>query len=550
MKTKFKKSTHSKKFIKSILVTLLLFLSFFSYSQVTTTIKDFYSSGINGYILDCNFPIDITNNNSINLDFDVELIRSNQNSNNSAGLLKIYYKTHYNNTTELFLTQQSINSGDWNDYAIPQEYRTTVNFTVTLHASNFNFTDGVFYAVYEPTGSSSGYSSCEYDVVKNPRFTMNNSNLSIPCTNNTPVTFTVTNVHNHSGNLSYNWTIGSGWLYNGNAAPSTITTSGNTLTLTPNANPPNNVSVVPVLDGVNYPTLTSTVSLSAYNPSNSIVGSNGACSFESYSISNLPPNTSVAWSISNTSIASLTSSSGNQTNINVSGRGVLTLTATLTNSCGQSAPITKELFLGYPDQAVSISGPTVVGKGVLASYATPTIEGATEYEWRLPYPYQTVTTFNYFGTNWELLLATSTSSNISTFVGYGNSGGLVQVWGKNNCGNGGATSISVTKAQTNEDIKPGGGQYPRAQNSGLIINDNVSFFPNPVKDNLQINIKVLKEKTKYFVQLFDLNSRLIKEMILKNRQTKINLKGIANGTYIVKLISNDNVKSQKIIVNH
>ncbi|MCF6223438.1 MAG: T9SS type A sorting domain-containing protein [Flavobacteriaceae bacterium] len=529
----------------------------FSYSQAITTelINVTYINNPQNApnISNCG-EIDLITTPDTEISFKVKLTKSTNDDYYTQGDIEIFIKSHYNDPgTGSRILIEPVLITDWE----VNDNKKTATITIgnlKLPSFFFNYSNGILFARYQSVDDnpSTYYKSCNYDVVKNPRFTLNYPTLTIPCSSSNPVTFEVTNVHNHPGNLSYQWSVGSGWLYNGNTAPSSITTSTNTITLTPNGNPLGNVSVVPKLNGTSYPTLTSTVSLAPYNPTNTIVGGATACSSgQTYSISNLPSNVNVtSWSISNASIASISNTSGNQTSLTVVGYGLVTLTAVLTNSCGQvSPPITKEIYIGRPQPATKIFGPKTVNYGVLANYSTPTIAGATTYEWRLPYPYTTVFNINYWSNNWQLLLATSTSNAITSFTGYGGNSGYVQVWGKNTCGNGGAKYISVNFSNT------GGGQQPKTtpkkNNIDFGINNGVfSIFPNPVKEEIHLHVLNQKNTNHYKIQIFDLKSVLVKEVSLNNAIEIIDVKELPNGMYVLKYISEEKVKSQKIIIAH
>ena len=508
MKTKFKKSVPSKNIIKSLVLTLFLSLSFFSYSQVTTTIKDFYSSGISGYILDCYSPIDITNSNSINLDFDVELIRSNQNANNSSGLLKIYYKTHYNNTTELFLTQQSILSGNWSNYSSAQEYRTTVkNISVTLHASDFNFTDGVFYAVYEPTGSSSKYSSCEYDVVKNPIFNINHASLSIPCASTSPVVFTVTNVHSHSGSISYQWQVGSSWFYNGGIAPTTITTTSNTITLTPRTYPPGNVTVTTTLNGTLLLPSISSVHLSSYNPIVSISGVSQVCSTAVLSVNSLPAGSTVtSWTSSNTSVATISSINGHQGLITSVNDGTVNISAIVENSCGQQKTIWKTITVGSPNTLDDVEGFFMIEGD--DNITVETKDGIYDLEWKV-----NGVAVNDGGADWVRIY----------FSDYPCVGGVVVLSVRRDGVCGWSDWLDMTYTDCGE-------MYYR-------------FNSNPIKEEIkEIKIKILentssssttiKNQHLFTINIFDINGKLVYKK--SQKETEFNLKKLSKGLYIVK----------------
>jgi hypothetical protein len=87
--------------------------------------------------------------------------------------------------------------------------------------------------------------------------------IVIPIGSSQAKVFSVNNVYNSPGTQSFLWNLGSstnGWIYQGNPAPQFITTNNNSLTLTSsNCSPLNTVSVTPVLNSVNYPTLSCSV---------------------------------------------------------------------------------------------------------------------------------------------------------------------------------------------------------------------------------------------------------------------------------------------------
>jgi hypothetical protein len=97
-----------------------------------------------------------------------------------------------------------------------------------------------------------------------PLFSLSPSpTIEIPIGSSQTKVFTVNNVYNSPGTQSFMWNLGSasnGWIYQGNPAPQSITTNTNSLTLTSsNCNTLNPVSVTPVLNSVNYPILSCSV---------------------------------------------------------------------------------------------------------------------------------------------------------------------------------------------------------------------------------------------------------------------------------------------------
>lgn len=98
-----------------------------------------------------------------------------------------------------------------------------------------------------------------------PTFTLSPSpTLQIPIGSIQTKVFTVNNVYNSPGTQSFSWNLGSstnGWFYQGIPATQFITTNNNSLTLTSsNCSSLNTVSVTPILNSVNYPTLSCSVS--------------------------------------------------------------------------------------------------------------------------------------------------------------------------------------------------------------------------------------------------------------------------------------------------
>lgn len=80
-----------------------------------------------------------------------------------------------------------------------------------------------------------------------PELVLSPTSLSTTCGTTTTQTFTVSNPNSVTGVTGYNWNLGTapnGWLYNGSAAPATISTTTNSILLTSICgNIPKNISV-------------------------------------------------------------------------------------------------------------------------------------------------------------------------------------------------------------------------------------------------------------------------------------------------------------------
>ena len=539
---------------KNLIILFLLFVSSTIFSQenpvdVNLTDMEYDSTPV----MDCG-TIDFGSNDHYYLNFTLEMYRDHDENDqvyDSYGESGTVYIELYSNGTLVHSEPYSIEQDDWFiDYTDRHKVSMPISFLVW--SSDIDTDNNELKAKYA-TEMTHYYTQCNYTITK-PVFSLSPENVAIPCQDTSQRTFSVENIHNSPGFLQFQWEVGTGWSRTG-----TFTTTSNSITLTPNAFPPDNVSVTPILDGVSFPTLTSIVGLAPFNPTNnSIVGVSTACSSTSnvYTVSNLSNNINVnSWSLENADpnnhnvIATLSNNTGNSTSINVAanGNGTVILKVTLINSCGQiSPPITKQVYVGNPQKATKIIGPTSIHPDVIVNYQVPPIEGATSYEWRVPYPYTTVNNF----TNsrlWQLDASTSHSSYITAYTGTEGRAGLVQVWGKNVCGSGPVKYISVSQNQGGGN---GRGEIIRRMDN--FDNDNqdinVLVYPNPTKDKIEITLENYFLNATYKIKIFDLNNRLMKVVERKGNKSTINVKELPKGLYILKIYYGDKIINQKIMI--
>lgn len=225
-----------------------------------------------------------------------------------------------------------------------------------------------------------------------PELVLSPTSLAVTCGTTVAQTFTVSNPNNVTGITSYEWNLGSssnGWLYNGTAAPQNISTTTNSLSLTPVCGSSlSNVSVTVRVNNQNYKTYTATISTTA--PTMSINGSASFCSGTStYSVNNLPCNASVTWSLSQSGIVSPSCTTRNSTTLTKVGNGQVTLTATIT-ACGVQMVRNLTIDVGTPEapQFIEIYGngatdPMSLCPGGYRAEAF-TFTASPQYEWRLP----------------------------------------------------------------------------------------------------------------------------------------------------------------------
>lgn len=333
-----------------------------------------------------------------------------------------------------------------------------------------------------------------------------------------------------------------GTLSNPSNTGVTVAFSGNgaqTLTATI-TNACGQIATVPFVINDGAPTFTSNAQ---------ITGASSLCSgATTFTLSNLENGQTVVWSLSNTSIATLSNVSNTQATLNFISNGSQTLTAVITNSCGQTRTVSKTFWMGKPLGLPSgLAGPSTVQSGAIASYSVNSAlpRGATSFEWWLPFPYDTVAVFDYFGQNWQKIEGISSAgSSINVFTGYAGTSGLIQVMGANECGCGGARTMSVT-----HDLG-GGGAIARMPNP----NDSNDYvvYPNPTSDWITIELKDEKPKTNKSTrlkgELFDFTGQVKAIVDVKETKSKVNVQGLQKGMYILKIYSIDKVETHQIAV--
>lgn len=521
------------------LLFILLAISSFTYGQVEVTIQNMtYNSG--GTISDCG-TIDLESNNVVTVEFGIELKKPYSMAVGNSNL-KIFTKKS-SSDPEIERYNEIVQSVFWSGYQPDEFYYSSIS--ITMNAIDFNTSDGVFFARFI---SSSGvpYNSCNYSIEKDevPSFSLLPTSTTVSCDSASTSVFTVTPSNIPSGaTVAYQWSVGNGWLRNGNPV-SNFTTTTTSVTLVSNTYPPSNVSVTPVLNGDSYPTLTSTVSLGNFNPAYQITGVNRFCTTATYTVNNLLSGTSVtSWNVSNNNIATI-SSNGNQATLTAIGNGIVNITAVVTNSCGQSKVITKtNIVAGNPYfPNTEMTGADEVVEDQIMRYSVPVANGATSYQW----------SFNYLGSgnppipssNWQIL---NGQGSRSISVKIGNKSNLVVVICRamNSCGNTiKYKDVRVTRIDDNcVGDNPCYGTTRVSSNpmkAGVSTN-TIEYLPNP-------NDKNAKARTEnYTLEVF--NQFNVKVYSKKQNNPVFNLNNLNRGFYVVKLITDKgHVLTEKILM--
>lgn len=206
-----------------------------------------------------------------------------------------------------------------------------------------------------------------------PTFTLSPMSQGISCGTSVTQTYTVSmSAPAPACTVSYRWDLGSnnGWKMGGVAAPTTPFSGSSSITLESLAtnNHYGNVSVTPIINGVDQPTITSVTSFIAPN-FGLIGGSNSICTGTSSSFSVYPmPGyiSSIYWGLNSilpnygATVVSVDNQYASSTTLTKINSGVVDLSVSLTDACSQTYSRTRSgINVGGYSSAYALSGYTL-----------------------------------------------------------------------------------------------------------------------------------------------------------------------------------------------
>lgn len=378
------------------------------------------------------------------------------------------------------------------------------------------------------------------------------------CGSSTPVTFTINNPIGVTGITGYSWNLGSAnnnWLYNGNPAPQNISSSTNTLILTPVCGKvPNSVGGTVTLNGSNINT-TNTGNFSYYQPGLSINGNSNICSGSSdYYINGLPCNANVTWSLSPASgVVSPSCLSCNQTTLTRQQSGTVTLTANINNACGQTlAPITKPIS--------TVANTVIEGTYWLVLNGNWLDHGALDnsgYPKIVHVPSDQVVQYNITLTNTGLTGVSWTVSGPCTIVSSGDTyfNCTIPAPGK------GSSGVTVTLHATG----PCGTAINNPYSVSVLPLQSFTVSPNPATSSVKVTVSdnpiensaatagnsktTATQRSITEIRIYD-NTGILKKTQKENKtnQANVNLTGLKTGVYIVEITDGIYKERQQIII--
>ena len=270
-----------------------------------------------------------------------------------------------------------------------------------------------------------------------------------------------------------------------------------------------------------------------------ILGSGQLCTSQTYTISDLPSGTTIAWSVSPSGVVN-TNASGNSVTLTKIANGSISLTANITSPCGNTS-VPKEIVVGTPNPSVS----SYVDRTPQSNHYQYVTATATQIPGTVPSNY-----------SWYRVL-----NGNSTFISSGLQ--LVQ-YGIPPC------SVVYYKLVANTpcgDAIYNGYAY-NSYCSGSKSATSMAIYPNPASTEVNVS-NIIAEgsssdtrniegasigaaKEAFLVQLFDDKGKLIRSA--KNPKgsngIQLNVAEVPNGTYFLHVLKGKETTRQQIIINH
>ena len=286
-----------------------------------------------------------------------------------------------------------------------------------------------------------------------------------------------------------------------------------------------------------------------------IIGNDYTCTTNgNYSVTNVPANSNVTWSISPSGIATLSCTNCNQTQLTKVTNGLVTLTATITNACGNTS-----LLLSKP---VSMGNPPLIGSSSFNSnYGSSLVYSVVNQNAILGpdhgNPGDNNVAFNNTinDSRYSSLAWTPVSQPAGTNYQILNSGATLWTYITNVPNNG---SVAITMK-----LQATGPCGPYTQNvtstasrfgSGKAAH-NISVQPNPAQDYINLSIDKVSGKLDvnsfiYGVKIMDRRGTLRKTLSCKTGVTslKVSLAGLSSGLYMISIYDGYNWISKQLIV--
>ncbi len=75
---------------------------------------------------------------------------------------------------------------------------------------------------------------------------------------------------------------------------------------------------------------------------------------------------------------------------------------------------------------------------------------------------------------------------------------------------------------------------------------DMDIYPNPVADQINVSVEDYRNTT---LEVYNLLGKVVKTVELNSQNTQVDVSGLSNGTYIVRVMNGNKVSTKKVIVN-
>ena len=79
---------------------------------------------------------------------------------------------------------------------------------------------------------------------------------------------------------------------------------------------------------------------------------------------------------------------------------------------------------------------------------------------------------------------------------------------------------------------------------------DIVLFPNPANDFVELQLSNLNNSKNIVIDIYNISGEEVKKQICKSENVRINLDGLNDGIYLIKLITEDKVTVKKLIIQH
>lgn len=290
-----------------------------------------------------------------------------------------------------------------------------------------------------------------------------------------------------------------------------------------------------------------------------ISGDSYLCDTENYSMSSLPSGATVAWSISPSWAATLTTS-GNVATLTKTTNQVFTLSAVINTSCGSSSPTNKTITSSNVLYTVDGTYNTPTGNVALVPFVKFAFEennACMSTQTTLSVPAGSTVTWTGPANTWDLNWVQSINDVTIYFTAL-NQFIVLDAEITNSCGT--VWKKFAFRCTTTNHC----GVTPLRMAPGPGIK-SLSVYPNPTSDELVVNMmqpydqrtdmEALSRNTaasKFDYKLFNSNGTLVRSAKnnLSSQKVTINVKDVPNGEYFLHVIQGKEITKKQIIVKH